>query len=182
VDFAVNYKDFSLREASVLLSLIMLFALILGVLVGGYVADRLQKSRPYGRIIAAAAAFLLATPFLLLAIQSEEKPIVLMGFAIAVFFMSWYHGPVTAVIHDMMPRRAHATSVGVYMFATQLLGGLGPRVIGKISDLHDLQLGLEIAVAVMVCGALLMLLVIYFIRRDGIRHPCLDAFHAEPGD
>jgi len=32
-----------------------------------------------------------------------------------------------------------------------------------------LQVGLQIAVAVMVCGALLMLLVIHFIRRDGIR-------------
>ena len=182
VDFAVNYKDFSLREASVSIALITLIALLLGVLIGGYVADRLQGSRPYGRIIAAAAAFFLAAPFLFLAIQSEEKSTVLVGFAIAVFFMSWYHGPVTAVIHDMMPRRAHATSVGVYMFATQLLGGLGPHVIGKISDLHDLQLGLQIAVAVMVCGALLMLLVIHFIRRDGIRHPVLDAFHAEPGD
>ncbi|PYT45694.1 MAG: hypothetical protein DMG47_07560 [Acidobacteria bacterium] len=136
----------------------------------------------YGRIIAVAAAFLLAAPFLLLAIQSDEKSMVLVGLFVAGFFMSWYHGPVTAVLHDMMPRRAHATSVGVYMFATQLIGGLGPAVVGKISDLHDLQLGLQIAVAVMVCGALLMLLVIHFIRRDGIRHPTLDAFHAEPGD
>jgi hypothetical protein len=96
--------------------------------------------------------------------------------------MSWYHGPVTAVLHDMMPRRAHATSVGVYMFATQLVGGISPTVVGKISDARDLQLGLQIAVAVMVCGALLMLLVIHFIRRDGLRHPTLDAFHAEPGD
>jgi hypothetical protein len=55
-------------------------------------------------------------------------------------------------------------------------------VVGKISDLHDLQLGLQIAVAVMVCGALLMLLVIHFIRRDGVKHRTLDAFHAEPGD
>jgi len=102
--------------------------------------------------------------------------------AMAAFFMSWYHGPVTAVLHDMMPRRAHATSVGVYMFATQLVGGLGPHVVGKISDLHDMQLGLQIAVAVMVCGALLMLLVIHFIRRDGLRHRTLAAFHAEPGD
>src|SRR5216117_3934112 len=182
VDFAVNYKDFSLREASVSLAMITLFALLLGVLAGGYVADRLQRSFTYGRIIAIAAAFLLSAPFLLLAIQSEEKSTVLVGFFVASFFMSWYHGPVTAVLHDMMPRRAHATSVGVYMFATQLIGGLGPAVVGKISDLHDLQLGLQIAVAVMVCGALLMLLVIHFIRRDGIRHPTLDAFHAEPGD
>ena len=100
VDFAVNYKDFSLREASVSLALVTLFALVLGVLAGGYVADRLQRSFVYGRIIAVAAAFLLAAPFLLLAIQSEEKSTVLVGFFIASFFMSWYHGPVTAVLHD----------------------------------------------------------------------------------
>jgi MFS family permease len=182
VDFAKNYKDFSLREASVSLSLITLFSLVLGVLIGGYVADRLHRMFTYGRIIAVAGAFLLATPFLLVAIQSDEKLIVLACLFVACFFMSWYHGPVTAVLHDMMPRRAHATSVGVYMFATQLIGGMGPNVIGRISDLHDLQLGLQIAVAVMVFGALLMLLVIHFIRRDGMRHPALDAFHAEPGD
>ena len=181
-DFLVRYKDFSLREASVSLAMITLFALLLGVLAGGYVADRLQRSFTYGRIIAIAAALLLSAPFLLLAIQSEEKSTVLVGFFVASFFMSWYHGPVTAVLHDMMPRRAHATSVGMYMFATQLLGGLGPHVVGRISDQHDLQVGLQIAVAVMVCGALLMFLVIHFIRRDGIRHPILEAFHAEPGD
>jgi predicted MFS family arabinose efflux permease len=181
-DFAHSYKDFSLREASVSLAVIGLLSALFGVLMGGFVADRLHRRFSYGRIIAIAAAFLLAAPFLLLAIQSEEKSTVLIGLSVAGFFMSWYHGPVTAVLHDMMPRRAHATSIGVYMFATQLIGGLGPHVIGKISDMRDLQLGLQIAVAVMVCGALLMLLVIHFIRRDGIRHSTLDAFHAEADD
>ncbi len=181
-DFAHSYKDFSLREASVSLAAIGLLSALFGVLTGGFVADRLHRRFSYGRIIAIAAAFLLAAPFLLLAIQSEEKSTVLIGLSVAGFFMSWYHGPVTAVLHDMMPRRAHATSIGVYMFVTQLIGGLGPHVIGKISDMRDLQLGLQIAVAVMVCGALLMLLVIHFIRRDGIRHSCLDAFHAEADD
>ena len=181
-DFAHSYKDFSLREASVSLAVIGLLSALFGVLMGGFVADRLHRRFSFGRIIAIAAAFLLAAPFLLLAIQSEEKSTVLIGLSVAGFFMSWYHGPVTAVLHDMMPRRAHATSIGVYMFATQLIGGLGPHVIGKISDARDLQLGLQIAVAVMVCGALLMLLVIHFIRRDGMRHPTLDAFHAEADD
>jgi MFS transporter, Spinster family, sphingosine-1-phosphate transporter len=180
VDFAVNYKDFSLREASVALSIITLVSLILGVLCGGYVADKLQRKFAYGRLIAIGMALLLATPFLLLAIQSEEKQTVLVGLFIAGFFMSWYHGPVTAVIHDMMPRRAHSSSIGVYMFATQLIGGLGPQVIGKISDQRDLQVALQIAAAVLVCGALLMLLVIHFVRRDGLRHPAVEAFHAEP--
>ncbi len=180
VDFAVNYKGFSVREASVMLSIVALLSLIFGVLCGGFVADRLQKRFSFGRLIAIGAALILASPFLLLAIQSEEKNTVLFGLFIATFFMSWYHGPVTAVIHDMMPRRAHSTSIGVYMFATQLVGGLGPEVIGKISDQRDLQVALQIASAVLVCGGLLMLLVIHFIRRDGLRHPAVEAFHAEP--
>jgi MFS family permease len=177
VDFAVSYKDFSVREASVLLSVSTLLSLILGVLCGGAVADRLQKRFNYGRLIAIGMALLLATPFLLFAILSDNKQVVLAGLFVAGFFMSWYHGPVTAVIHDLMPRRAHSTSIGVYMFFTQLVGGLGPKIVGKISDLRDLQVGLEIAVAILVCGALLMLLVIHFIRRDGLRHPQLEGFH-----
>jgi hypothetical protein len=35
---------------------------------------------------------------------------------------------------------------------------------------------------VMVGGSLLMFLVIYFIRRDGLHHPRLAAFRAEAGD
>ena len=182
VDFAVTYKDFSLRQASVSLAVIGLVCSLVGVLFGGYVADRLQRRFAYGRIIAIAVAFLLAAPFLILAIQTEEKPLVLVALAMAAFFMSWYHGPVTAVIHDMMPRRAHATSIGVYMFVTQLVGGFGPQLVGRISDLHDMQFGLQIAVAVMVAGGLLMFLVIHFIRRDGLQHSCLESFRAEPGD
>ena len=182
VDFAVTYKGFSLRQASVSLAVIGLVCSLCGVLFGGFVADRLQRRFAFGRIIAIAIAFLFAAPFVLLAIQTDEQWLVLGALALAAFFMSWYHGPVTAVIHDMMPRRAHATSIGVYMFVTQLVGGFGPQLVGKISDLHDMQFALQIAVAVMVAGGLLMFLVIHFIRRDGLQHQCLDSFRVEPGD
>ena len=54
--------------------------------------------------------------------------------------------------------------------------------VGRLDDLSDLILGLQVAVVVMVGGALLMFLVMYFIRRDGLCHPELEGFHAEPGD
>ncbi len=71
-DFAVNYKDFSLREASVSLALIALLSLVCGVLMGGWIADQLQKHLAYGRIIAVAIAFLLAAPFLLTPLPSAS--------------------------------------------------------------------------------------------------------------
>jgi MFS family permease len=182
IDFARDYKEFSLREAAVSLAAVALVSLLLGVLTGGFLADRLQRKYAYGRILVIAAAFLLAAPFVLLAIQTDEKWVFLFALFIGGYFMSWYHGPVTAVLHDLTPQRAHATSIGVYMFVTQLLGALGPQLVGKISDASDLQLGLQVAVAVMVFGSLLMFLVIYFVRRDGLHHPRLAAFRVEPGD
>lgn len=182
IDFAVNYKEFSLREAAVSLAAVALLSLLLGVLSGGFLADRLQRKYSYGRVLVIGAAFLLAAPFVLLAIQTDEKWVFLTALFIGGYFMSWYHGPVTAVLCDLTPQRAHATAIGVYMFVTQLLGALGPQLVGKISDASDLQLGLQVAVAVMVGGSLLMFLVIYFVRRDGLHHPRLAAFRVEPGD
>jgi MFS family permease len=179
IDYATNYKDFSVREAAISLAVIALLSSVLGALSGGYFADRLQKKIKYGRILVIACAFLAAAPFLLLAVQSEEKWMVLAGFFVSMFFMSWYHGPTTAILHDLTPQRAHATAIGVYMFATQLFGAMGPLLIGKISDMSDLQIGLQAATAVMVFGAILLLLVIYFVRRDGLHHPCLAQFRAE---
>lgn len=182
-DFVVREKGFSLREAGVALGAVGFLSLVGGVLAGGYVADLLQKRFHYGRILTILCAFAIAAPFTLVAIGAPTKTMVLMGFFIAGFFMSWYHGPVTAVIHDMMPPRAHATSVGVYMFITQLVGGtVGPLAVGRVSDVRSLSAGLYVATGAMVLGALCFLLVIYFIRRDGLRHPVLDPYHAEAAD
>jgi MFS family permease len=179
VDYAKNYKDFSTKEAALSLAVIALFSSVLGTLSAGYFADLMQKKVPYGRVLVMILAFLAAVPFLLLAIQAEEKTMVLAGFSVAMFFMSWYHGPTTAVLHDLTPQRAHATAIGVYMSATGLLGAMGPVLIGRISDMNDQQIALQAATAIMVFGALLLLLVIYFIRRDGLHHPCLAQFRAE---
>jgi len=181
-DYVVRYKGFSLREAGVSLGTIGFVALVMGVLAGGYVADSVQKRWVHGRVLTVAAAFLLAAPFILWALAAEDKRLVLAAFFIAAFFMSWYHGPVTAVIHDLMPRRAHATSVGIYMFVTQLVGAFGPRLVGNISDARDLRAGLEVAVGVMVLGGLCFFLVAYFIYRDGLRHPLLELYRAEADD
>ena len=42
-----------------------------------------------------------------------------------------------------------------------------------------LLVALQAATGVMVFGALLMLVAIYFVRRDGMHHPRLAAFRAE---
>ena len=181
-DYVVRFKGFSLKEAGIELGAVGFLSLVSGVLVGGYVADRMQKRWVNGRVLTVAVAFLVAAPFILWALAADRKGFVLSAFFIAGFFMSWYHGPVTAVIHDMMPRRAHATSVGIYMFVTQLVGAFGPLLVGDISDRRSLRAGLEVAVGVMVLGALGFFLTAYLLQRDGLRHPALDTYRAHPDD
>lgn len=180
-DFVVGHKGFSLREAGLTLGTIGFAALVSGVIAGGYVADQLQKRWIYGRVLTVAVSLLLAVPFALWALAADDKRLVLAAFFMAGFFMSFYHGPVTAVIHDLMPARAHATSVGLYMCATQLVGAFGPQLVGGISDLRTLHAGLEFAVGVLVLGALGFFGVAYFIGRYGLRHPLLEAYRNRHG-
>ena len=175
-DYMVRYKDFSLRQAGLLLGSLGLVALVSGALVGGAVADYLQRRMAYGRVITVAIGFLYAVPLLLWGLASDNRDTILVAFSLAGFFMSWYHGPVTAIIHDMMPPRAYASSVGVYMFVTQLAGAFGPELVGNVSDIFDLQLGLQFAVGVLSAGALSFLLVIFLIRRHGLHHPALSSY------
>jgi len=113
------------------------------------------------RIFAIVAAFLLAA-LPLLAIQSEEKFTVLGGPFDCILFMPgksarslrfWQR-------HDAAARAR--TSVGVYMFATPIDCAARTACGGRISDSRDLQLACN-RVAVLVCGALLIALVIHFI-------------------
>jgi MFS transporter, Spinster family, sphingosine-1-phosphate transporter len=175
-DYMVRYKDFSLREAGVLLGTLGLISLVSGALAGGTIADFLQRRMPYGRVVTVALGFLLAGPFLLWGLATDSRETLLAAFTVAGFFMSWYHGPVTAIIHDMMPPRAYATSVGLYMFVTQLAGAFGPSMVGSVSDIFDLQLGLQLAAGVMGLGALSFTLVVFFIRRHGLQHPALSSY------
>lgn len=175
-DYMVRYKDFSVREAGVLLGSLGLVSLVAGALVGGAVADFLQRRMTFGRVISVALGFAIAAPLLLWGLATESREGLLVAFSLAGFFMSWYHGPVTAIIHDMMPPRAYASSVGVFMFVSQLAGAFGPSLVGNVSDIFDLQLGLQFAVYVMLAGAVCFLLVIFFIRRHGLQHPALSSY------
>lgn len=173
-EFVVRYKGFSLRQAGFSLGALLLIAGILGVTAGGLVADQLQRRWAWGRVLTVALAFLVSAPLLFLALHAGDKRVFLAAFFGAGFFMSWYHGPVTAIIHDLVPPRAHGTALGLYMFVVHFLGeAFAPAVIGKIADVRSLLAGLQIATVASLAGALAFFLVLYFIVRDGLQHPAL---------
>ena len=168
-EFVYRYKAFSLRQAGTLLGSIMLVAGILGVMTGACVADRLARAFVWGRALTPAIGFLVSAPFVLAALHTNSKLTVLCLFFAGTFFMTWYHGPVTAVIHDLTPPRNHASAIGLYYFFVNFFATTtASALVGKLADRYGLLAGMHCAVIAQVVGGMGFFAVIHSIRRHGI--------------
>ncbi len=176
-EFVRRYKGFTLSQAGVSLGATVIVAGVLGVMTGAVLADVLAKRAPWARAAVVAAGFLIAAPLVWWALLTPSRTLFVVLFAAGSFFLSWYHGPVIALIHDLIPDRAHATAVGVAYFLINVSApALAPWLVGRIADSAGLLVGMQAAVAAQVVGGLLYLLVIYFIRRDGLHHRVLEEY------
>jgi MFS transporter, Spinster family, sphingosine-1-phosphate transporter len=166
-EFVYRYKAFSLRQAGILLGSVMLLAGILGVMTGACVADRLAKVFVWGRALTPAIGFLVSAPFILAALHAGSKFAVLCLLFSGTFFMTWYHGPVTAVIHDLTPPRNHASAIGLYYFFVNFFATTtASALVGKLADRYGLLAGMHCAVIAQVVGGMGFFAVIHSIRRQ----------------
>jgi len=69
------------------------------------------------------------------------------------------------VIHDLTPQRAHALAFALFLFVIHLFGDtMAPALVGRISDLYSLRLGMLAAVAANFLAALCFFVVGLLIR------------------
>jgi predicted MFS family arabinose efflux permease len=175
-----DYKGFSPREAGLALALTVVIGGTCGIAAGAYLSDRLAKVRNWGRAVVIPIGFVLAAPAILLALHSTSKMLFVLSFGLGAFFLSWYHGPLTATIHDIVPPRGHATALGFYnLFVNLFAMALAPLLIGRAADRLGLVSALHIPIAAQLAGAALFVMVIQCIRRDGLHHPLLASYWAE---
>lgn len=167
--FVHNYKGVGLAEAAVSMGVIVVVAGMLGIIAGAALADRLARRFTWGRSIIVAIGFLVSAPLSFLALETPSKGLFFSLFFLAMFFATWYHGPVTAIIQDLTPPRAHATAMGVYYFFLNLFATVPAFwVAGVIADRYSLLATLRTALAAQVAGAVCFGIVACLIRRQGL--------------
>ena len=141
VEFVRRYKGYNIQEASIILGLAMMISGVLGVFLGGYVADRLHKKYAWGRSDTIAWSLLIAAPLMFLGLQADGKYFLLLFF-LGSMFLSAYHSPATAVIHDVVPQHMRATAFAFYVLIIHLFGDTtAPAIVGRISDLSQARFG-----------------------------------------
>jgi len=167
-------KGFSARQAGLVLGLTIVLGGTLGIATGAYLSDLLAKLRSWRRAAIVPIGFVLGAPAIYFSLHTNGKFHFLLFFGFGAFFLSWYHGPLTATIHDLVPPRGHATALGFYYLFVNLFSmALAPVVIGRLADRYNLITALHVPILAQLAGAALFVVVIQCIRHDGLRHPVL---------
>jgi len=145
-------------QAATLLAKWGLLAGTAGTLFGGALADWLRRYTDRGRVITVTAGMLLGGPAALWLLTVRDPSIFVPVFFGAFFFLSWYNGPITAVIFDVVPSRVGATVAGAYLLFIHLAGdAIAFPLVGALSDRFGLDRAVLLLPSVAMIGGVVML-------------------------
>jgi predicted MFS family arabinose efflux permease len=132
-----RHHGLSVGEAGALSGLVFGVSGGIGMMVGGWMGDRMAARREDGRLLTSALALALSVPLLLLFLAQPRGGIglALLFVCPALLLMYLYYAPVYATIQDIVEPSRRGTAMAVYFFAMYLLGAsLGPVGTGLLSD------------------------------------------------
>ncbi len=172
----VRSFGFSLIETGQYMGSLLLIGGTAGVFAGGWFADRLGHADRawYARL--PAIAWGVTVPTFALGLLSPSPliawPLLLIPNALNILWL----GPITTAVQHLVPARMRATAGGSFLLINNFLGlGVGPLLIGRISDVLKASYGVEslryAAVSCLVFYALAAMLVLFAIpslRRDWV--------------
>jgi len=168
--FATRALGWPTAEATVQLAVPAVLAGTFGTLAGGFVADWLRRYTDSSRIIATAIGMLIGGPFALYALTVRDPELFRWLFGIAFFFLTWYNGPLSAVIFDVVPTRISSSVMGAYLMFIHVAGdAIALPLVGNLSDRFGLDRAVLLLPLVSIVGGGVILLGMRSIRRDMVR-------------
>jgi MFS family permease len=168
--FMSRELNLSVAKAAELLGTWGLISGVCGVLFGGVLADWLRRYTPTGRVWTISLGLLIGGPLAVWLLTLRDLDLFVPVFAAAFFFLSWFNGPIAAVIFDVVPSTISATVAGAYLLFIHLVGdAVAFPLVGALSD----RLGLDKAVlmlpSVAILGGIVILGATRTVERDMAR-------------
>ncbi|MEP7174975.1 MAG: MFS transporter [Gemmatimonadales bacterium] len=138
-----------------------------GTLFGGLFADWLRRRYETARVMVVALGLLLGGPLALWLLTIRDPALFQAVFAVAFFCLSWYIGPMTATIFDVVPARISATVAGAYLLFIHLAGdAIALPLVGSLSDRFGLDRAVLLLPAVVIVGGFTVLGALRTVGRD----------------
>jgi MFS family permease len=125
--------------ASYFYGTILLVGGLVGIWLGGQLADKAGEHDrgAYARI--PAIAFLIAVPFFIVGVTTSSLSLAFIAFLVPTALALVWLGPVLAAFQHLVTPNMRATASAIFLFINNLIGiGLGNLIIGALSDgLHS---------------------------------------------
>lgn len=133
----VRYHHVDVANAGYISSLVLGATGLLGLSLGGWVADKVHEAFPRGRLMLGACSSLVSAPLMWIGLT---RPAGEVASATIVLCLGWvlyfmYFVTVYSSVQDVIEPRLRATAMSLYFFFQYVLGaGFGTVVTGALSD------------------------------------------------
>lgn len=134
-----RYFGLGLQQAAMATGVIVGLTGLVGLTLGGWVADKVHQRWANGRLLFAALSMLVACLCSAWALTAGRIDTALF---VAVFSLGWlfsynFYTCVYTAIQDVIEPRLRATAMALFFAGLYLLGGgLGPLAVGWLSDYY----------------------------------------------
>lgn len=166
--FFVRTYDWSLRDAGVSVGLVVMGFSAMGLLLGGFLADRwIARGARDGYFRVAMIGILAVVPLTALMALAPSGQAALAWLAPQTFFSSWSFGVAAASLQVITPNRMRGVMTGLYLIFFNGLGvSLGPLVVGLSTDyLFADPMALRYSLIVVTTAAGVLSLMVFAIGR-----------------
>ena len=177
IPFFLRTHDASTTEIGISIGILTALGGLLGTLSGGILGDYLRRRFPNGRLFIAYLHMFGTTPMVLLLVFYSES----LQSAYWFFFLSWLFMNTTGMTAPaiasllVMPRMRAAAVAFFYLVSTLIGMGVGPYVVGKISDMfqaggmneaESLRIGIAMILLVYIPGIMLLIMAQRHLPRE----------------
>lgn len=160
--FLYNKFNMSLSMAGLNATFYLQMASVLGVISGGFLADKLVKTYRGGRMMAQSIGLIMGVPFIFLAGWTLSIPILILALIGFGYFKGLYDANIWASLHDVVKPKNRATAVGFMNSIGWFGGGIAPIAIAYASTKYGMSASIS---ATSVLYLVFGLLLIFGIRK-----------------
>jgi MFS family permease len=107
---------------------------MVGVVVGGLLADRWNQSNKRARILIPAIGLLIAIPGVLLAVNTQYIEIAILGFMMYAFTKVFSDANLMPILCTIIDEKYRATAYGILNLFACVVGGIGIYAGGMLRD------------------------------------------------